>query len=134
MLVDGSCHCGAIRFEAEIDPKRVGVCHCADCQTFSGGPFRTSVLVGGEAFRLLEGTPNLYEKTAQSGAAREMAFCATCGTHVWGTSRGSESTFYSVRVGTLKQRSELPPVAQVWCQSKLPWVDALSGIRQIETQ
>lgn len=134
MLVDGSCHCGAIRFEAEIDPKRVGVCHCTDCQTFSGGPFRTSVLVGDENFRLLDGMPSDYEKTAASGTKRKLVFCANCGTHVWGTSSGSEQTFYSVRVGTLKQRTELPPVAQVWCQSKLPWVDDLRKIRQIETQ
>jgi len=134
MRVNGSCHCGAIRFEAEIDPKRVGICHCTDCQTFSGGPFRTSVLVGGQDFRLVEGAPNIYEKTAESGTKREMAFCANCGTHLWGTSRGGEQTFYSVRVGTLEQRTELPPVAQVWHRSKLPWVDGLSELRQIETQ
>ena len=134
MEVDGSCHCGAIRFEAEIDPKRIGICHCSDCQTFSGGPFRTSVLVGAVNFHLLEGAPRLYEKTAESGRAREMAFCESCGTHVWGTSRGDDQTYYSVRVGTLKQRAELAPAAQVWCRSKLPWVDHLSEVRQIETQ
>jgi len=134
MLVHGSCHCGTIRFEAEIDPKRVGVCHCTDCQTFSGGPFRTSVLVGGDDFRLLEGTPAIYEKTAESGALRQMCFCEKCGTHVWGTSAGDGRSFFSVRVGTLKQRAELSPIAQVWCQSKLPWVDNLSNIRQIESQ
>ena len=134
MLVDGSCHCGAIKFEADIDPKRVGICHCTDCQTFSGGPFRTSVLVSEENFRLLEGSPASYDKTAQSGTTRELCFCAKCGTHVWGTSSGSERTFYSVRVGALKQRAELPPVAQVWCQSRLPWVDDLSKLRRIDTQ
>lgn len=134
MLVDGSCHCGAIRFEADINPERVGVCHCTDCQTFSGGPFRTSVLVGDDKFRLLEGSPSVYEKAAESGTIRKLFFCSKCGTHVWGTSPRNARTFYSVRVGTLKQRAELPPVAQVWCQSKLPWVDDLSSIRRIDTQ
>jgi hypothetical protein len=134
MLVDGSCHCGAIRFEAEIDPKRVGICHCTDCQTFSGGPFRTSVFVAEENFRQLAGSPAVYEKTAESGSTRSLVFCSACGTHVWGTSPGSENKFYSVRVGSLKQRAELPPVAQVWCQSKLPWVDDLSSVHRIETQ
>ena len=64
MHVDGSCHCGSIRFEAEIDPKRVGICHCTDCQTFSGSAFRIGVMVPGDAFRLLDGTPAIYEKTA----------------------------------------------------------------------
>ena len=26
--VDGSCHCGQIKFEAEVDPSKVVVCHC----------------------------------------------------------------------------------------------------------
>jgi len=134
MHVDGSCHCGAIRFEAEIDPKRVGACHCSDCQTFSGSAFRTGVLVAGDDFRLLEGTPAIYEKTAESGRVRHLAFCAHCGTHVYGTTPGAGPTFYSVRVGTLAQRAELPPVAQLWCRSSLPWLWDLADVRRIETQ
>jgi hypothetical protein len=134
MLVEGQCHCGAIRFEADLNPKWVVICHCTDCQTFSGGPFRTSVLVPSENFRLLEGTPRQYEKTAESGTTRVLHFCDQCGTHVWGSAPGDASPAYSVRVGTLKQRAELPPVAQAWCRSRLPWVDRLSDLHEIETQ
>ena len=43
MKVEGACHCGRIAFEAEIDPARVSVCHCADCQTLTGSAFRLAV-------------------------------------------------------------------------------------------
>ena len=43
MKVDGNCHCGAITFEAEADPEAVYVCHCTDCQSISGSPFRWAV-------------------------------------------------------------------------------------------
>ena len=44
MQITGGCHCGAIRYQAEIeDPHRVSVCHCTDCQTLTGSPFRTSI-------------------------------------------------------------------------------------------
>ncbi len=134
MLVEGQCHCGAIRFKADVNPKRVGICHCSDCQTFSGGPFRTSVMVPAEKFRLLEGSPRKYEKTAESGTTRALHFCDHCGTHVWGAAPGDDAPAYSVRVGTLKQRLELPPVAQVWSRSRLPWIDQLSDLHTIETQ
>jgi hypothetical protein len=40
MKIDGQCHCGMVSFEATIDPARVSVCHCTDCQTLTGSPFR----------------------------------------------------------------------------------------------
>ena len=33
MKVDGRCHCGSSPYEAEIDPEKVAICHCTDCQT-----------------------------------------------------------------------------------------------------
>jgi hypothetical protein len=44
MKIDGRCHCGYITYEAEIDPEKVMICHCTDCQTLSGSAFRTVVL------------------------------------------------------------------------------------------
>ncbi len=134
MHVDGRCHCGAIRFEAEIDPDRVGLCHCTDCQVFGSAGFRASVIVSGDDFRPLEGTPAIYEKTAESGAARELAFCARCGTHVYGVNAIGDTRFFSIRVGTLDQRDALRPSARVWCRSAPDWVEDLSEMRCIDTQ
>jgi hypothetical protein len=36
MKVEGGCHCGAIAYEAVVDPQSAGLCHCSDCQTLSG--------------------------------------------------------------------------------------------------
>ena len=45
MNVDGACHCGKLAYEAEIDPERIGVCHCVDCQLLSGTAFRIAARV-----------------------------------------------------------------------------------------
>ena len=42
MKIDGGCHCGAIRFEAEVNPNRTIICHCTDYQTISGAPYRVN--------------------------------------------------------------------------------------------
>jgi hypothetical protein len=39
MKIDGGCHCGYITYVAEIDPDKVGICHCTDCQTLWVPPF-----------------------------------------------------------------------------------------------
>jgi len=69
MKVDGGCHCGKIRYEAEVDPGNVLICHCTDCQTMSRSAFRTVVPSNAGAF--LSGTPRVYAKTAESGRRRK---------------------------------------------------------------
>ncbi len=132
--VDGSCFCGALRFAAEIEPNRVGICHCTDCQTLSSSAFRVSVVVPAEDFALRDGEPAVFEKTAESGARRELFFCARCGTHLYGAGERAGRTFYSVRVGALEQRRELRPAARVWCRSEPAWLANLADLPRIETQ
>jgi hypothetical protein len=121
MKIDGGCHCGLIRYEAEVDPAKSAICHCTDCQTLSGTAFRTVVPVPKEHFRLLSGQPKIYVKTAESGAQRAQAFCAECGTPIYAAAVSDPPTF-NLRIGSIRQRAELPPRAQFWCRSALPWV------------
>ena len=46
MKIEGACHCGAIAYEAEVDPEGSRVCHCTDCQTIGGAAFRQVVPTG----------------------------------------------------------------------------------------
>jgi hypothetical protein len=132
MKVDGSCHCGRIAYEAEVDPEKVLICHCTDCQSLSGSPFRTVVRVPENAFKMLSGEPKRYVKQADSGNKLVMAFCGDCGSPIYGAHTGDHPPFYGIRVGTLRQRGQLPPKLQIWCRSELEWVDNLTGIRKIE--
>ena len=120
MKVHGHCHCGAIRYEADVDPSRVTVCHCTDCQSFSGSPYRVSVPASREAFNLLAGSPRMYVKTADSGNKRVQAFCETCGSPIY-SSAVENPPAYSLRVCGLDERASLPPQKQIWCDSALDW-------------
>src|SRR4029453_6911502 len=113
MKIDGRCHCGALTYEAEIDPGKVVVCHCTDCQTLSGSAFRVSVPSQGDTFKFLSGRPKVYVKTAESGAKREQAFCSDCGTPIYASAPGGGPPF-SIRVGAIRQRNDLVPKKQVW--------------------
>lgn len=131
MQVNGSCHCGAITFEAEIDPDRVRICHCTDCQQLSGTAFRVMVPCDEDKFRLKTGEPRIYVKTAESGRQRQQAFCGDCGSPIYATSdepAGSRSL--GLRVGVLAERRELTPRRQFWYRSVLPWLPSIPGIPQ----
>ena len=127
MKIDGSCHCGAIRYEAEVDPDDVGICHCSDCQMLTGTAFRVTVSADAKDFRLIAGTPKVYVKTADSGAKRVQAFCGDCGSHLYATSSTAETI--GIRVGTVRQRSQLRPSRQIWRNSALHWVPAMSELQ-----
>ena len=133
MKIDGACLCGHITYEAEIDPARVAICHCTDCQTSSASAFRVGVLVRKDRFRLLSGTPTVYVKTAQSGHPRALSFCPECGTSLHGADP-VDPQWFSLRLGTARQRAELVPTVQIWCRSALPWLSGLESISKVETQ
>jgi len=50
MQVHGSCHCGAIEFEAAVDPTGVTICHCTACQNLMGSAYRVTVAVSAQGF------------------------------------------------------------------------------------
>ena len=134
MKIHGNCHCGAIRYEAEVDPDGAGICHCSDCQMLSGTAFRVTIRAHAGTFRLLAGEPRIYVKTAESGNRREQAFCEHCGTPIYATSPGPEPRIYSLRAGTIAERAALRPRVQIWTRSRLPWLADLPQLPCIETQ
>jgi hypothetical protein len=132
--VDGRCHCGAIEFEAEIDAQKVVICHCTDCQAFSGGPFRVSALTPEDAFVLRKGQPKLYVKTAESGRQRAQGFCGECGSALYATSVGDGPKVYALRTGVLAQRVQLRPRTQIWSRSALAWLDEAHALPSVSGQ
>ena len=77
------CHCGAIVYEAEVEPGTVGVCHCLDCQRLTGSPFRANIRAEAAGFCILKGQPRHYVKTGDSGAKRIHLFCEVCASPIY---------------------------------------------------
>ena len=132
MKIDGRCHCGAIAYEAEVDPETVAICHCTDCQALSGTAFRTIVPVAEGDFRLVAGEPKIYIKIGDSGAKRAQGFCANCGSAIYATGVGEGPKVYNLRLGTARQRGELPAKAHYWYRSAQPWLADLSALPKFE--
>jgi hypothetical protein len=133
MQVTGACHCGAIRYEAEVDPNTVAVCHCTDCRRLTGTAFRLSIVALPGSFRLLDGAPRIYLKTADSGRVREQAFCEQCGSPIYATSPGPEPRVYNLRVGSINEHEQLRPHRQIWSRSRLSWLARIGDAPALDT-
>jgi hypothetical protein len=135
MKVNGSCHCGLIAIEAEVDPDKAVICHCTDCQTATGTAFRVSIPARGDAFRMT-GQPAIYLKTtAESGNSRVNAFCPKCGSQLYSTTPGDgPQASYMLRVGMLRQRDQLIPRRQIWFRSAQPWITEIGKLPRDQKQ
>jgi hypothetical protein len=126
MRVNGKCHCGFISYRAEVDPQRVLICHCTDCQTLSGSAYRTVAPIEDGTFELTSGELKTYIKTAENGALRSQTFCPECGSPIYAGPADANSTMLGLRVGTLAQRDQLPPKSQYYSDSAQDWVQDIS--------
>src|SRR5215469_5994018 len=134
MEIDGGCHCGEIRYRAVVNPDDVVICHCTDCQTLSGGAFRTAVPAAEGTFVLLRGVPKRYVKVAESGNRRELGFCGNCGTHLYSAPPDLELRIVVLRGGSIRQRDQLVPKVQYWHRSSQKWLQDLVSIKRNEKQ
>ncbi len=134
MNIDGSCHCGQIRYRAEIDPDDVLICHCTDCQTLSGSAYRTVAPAKHGTFELLSGKLRKYEKCAEDGSIRIQSFCPDCGTPIYSSPPDGTPGFFGIRVGSIRQRDQLVPKHQYWVRSSQTWTQDLSNMPRTEKQ
>ena len=131
MQITGGCFCGELRYEADISGSPIGICHCRDCQIFSGSAFRMAVAVSPENFKVTKGTPKQFDKTAESGKIRRMLFCGECGTHLCSVPTELEqNSFVSIRIASADQFDELTPMAELYCDSRVPWMPDLENTFQ----
>lgn len=133
MNVTGKCFCGHISYKAKIDPNLVFICHCNDCQEHSGTAFGFIAGVVDEQFHLLTGKLKSIGKVSAAGNNRDLTFCPECGTRIYAKSADDKPGFFGLRCGTIEQRNELSPKAQLWCRSAQSWA-VLESIPRLEEQ
>jgi hypothetical protein len=87
MQIDGRCHCGHVTYQADIDPQRVSICHCTDCQRLTGSPYRVTVICSLDDILMTGQAPKIYARTGDNGRTRFQHFCGECGSPLFTSGR-----------------------------------------------
>jgi hypothetical protein len=94
----GGCHCGAVRYEATLDPTRGSRCNCSICTKVS----QLGTIMKPAEFRLLRGEADL-STYAWGGKISTRYFCKHCGIHCFARGHLAElgGDYVSVNLNTL---------------------------------
>jgi hypothetical protein len=120
MEIKGGCLCGSVRYTADADPTSATVCHCRDCQKFTGSAFATLVLVDKEAVTI-EGTLKTFSSIGGSGNPILRHFCPECGSSIAEES-GTRPEIIILNVGTFDNPAVTKPGREIFCDDALPWL------------
>ena len=89
MLLEGSCHCGAVRFRVESpEPYPFMYCYCSICRKTAGGGGYAINLGGLSGTFEVEGEGNVSVYQArideeQNPSSSRRHFCSHCGSALW---------------------------------------------------
>jgi hypothetical protein len=88
MLLEGSCHCGAVKFSVESNtPYPYMRCYCSICRKTAGGGGYAINLMGWWKTMKIEGKDNLgVYRARMSGGGKSTGrrhFCRHCGSALW---------------------------------------------------
>ncbi len=126
-VVQGSCLCGAVRFEVQLPFLRGGHCHCERSRKHSGTAVCTQARVLREQFRLLQGAEliRVYGK----GAGAVKAFCTICGSSLFGGDwpHGSQ---ISIRMGAFDGDPGIRPQFHTFVDDRAPWDEITDDLPQ----
>jgi hypothetical protein len=125
--ITGGCLCGKVRYSANVEPAFVGVCHCTDCQKFTGSAFSVVVAMPKDALSV-QGNVNTFSKPGDSGQPIQRRFCPECGSPVVEEAAAMPG-MVMIGAGTLDDPSWVKPAMQIFCDSAQPWVELGGGLQ-----
>jgi hypothetical protein len=114
--------CGRVRYTATGEPAFSGICHCRNCQRYTGSAFET-VIAFPEASVSVQGELKTYNDTGDSGQPVNRRFCPNCGSGVL----AEVAVMPGVAIllaGTLDVPAAFTPTMDVYCSSAQPWFHA----------
>ena len=123
----GGCLCGAIRYQATVDPVRGVICHCSMCRKHCGAPILAFVHFPADSFEWLGGQPTRFRSSEHS----DRGFCPTCGS----TLTMHEDVLIDrvqIVIGSLDEPGRVAVDDHVWTEDRIPWFDVADALPRFD--
>jgi hypothetical protein len=116
----GGCLCGRVRYTVHGDPVFSGLCHCRNCQRYTGSAFET--LMGFPVGSVsVQGELKTYDNIGDSGRTLHRRFCPNCGSGVVAEADLLPGLIF-VLAGTLDDPAAFKPITEMYWSKVQPWI------------
>jgi hypothetical protein len=124
----GSCLCGAARFELEGEFERFYLCHCEYCRKDTGSAHAANLFSSTATLRWVSGKDQIRQFNLPE-TRHSKCFCGTCGSALPMLQMNGQ--LLVVPAGSLNSAILIRPNAHIFVSSRASWDDALETIPAI---
>lgn len=119
MILQGSCLCGAVKYEASGEAKRFYHCHCSRCRKATGTGHASNLFLQPGALRWLAGEDQVRAFKVPEAKRFTNQFCATCGGRLPRQPQGTDTVV--IPAGSLDDQAPIRPQARIFIDSCASW-------------
>ena len=125
----GHCHCGAVRYEFDGEPRSTGYCHCSLCRRLTGSAFAPWCEVPTANLRWTgEDKLRKYNITERY----LVWFCGTCGAPIaYVDERIGDQIFFVL--GAMDAPEHYKPALHAYVREQLPYLHMPDGLPRMLT-
>jgi len=127
VTINGSCFCGAIKYQVEGELRDARSCHCSMCRKAFSSPASAYALVDSESFEWLSGEIFLTSYESIDGCG--LQFCSICGSTLCGIVEGR---VHGVTLGCVDGDPVVSIGMHIFVGSKASWEVIPEGVPQFE--
>ncbi len=117
--LEGSCLCGAVRYEVKGEPSRFYHCHCKRCRKATGTGHASNLLMLGATLRFVEGENLLRQYKVPEAQRFARQFCGVCGSSLPRSSGSSDRVV--IPAGSLDEEPPIKPESRIFWDSRAEW-------------
>ncbi|KAL7949434.1 Mss4-like protein [Trichoderma barbatum] len=132
MALTGSCMCGEVTYASSSQPTVTALCHCIDCQKWSGAAYTSNAVVPEASFQVTKGEPKFYDAVGDSGKINRHFFCGNCGSSLYGKLDVMPGDIVIKTGGLDNGAANMEKIAvEFYCERRLGYVSAQEGANQV---
>jgi hypothetical protein len=119
MIIEGGCHCGAVRYRIDGEAMTHALCHCIDCRRNAGAPMVSWTMFPAAALSVVSGATKTYASSVNG----RRQFCADCGTGLFYTNAAQLPGIIDVQSSTFDDPDLIPPQAHIQVAERIGWME-----------